>query len=93
MSCRLFSCAEQLGAGEDGAPVAGVVGMYAAVNNSVAANTYSMMWASFRGFPASVGRHYYAWLERSEATTTTTWAGDNGTPTLMQSGISGTVIQ
>lgn len=27
----------------------------------------------------AVGRHFYAWLERSEATGTTTWAGSNST--------------
>jgi hypothetical protein len=44
--------------------------------------------AKYRGFPA-IGRHYYPWLEYSTATGTTSFYGDNGQPTLSQSGISG----
>jgi hypothetical protein len=45
--------------------------------------------ASLRTIPA-VGRHYLAWLEYSDAGVgTTTWYGDNNTPTLLQSGIHG----
>lgn len=46
---------------------------------------------TWRGFPG-VGRHYLAWLEYSAASGTTTWLGDNGLPTLMQSGIHGDFI-
>lgn len=46
--------------------------------------------ASLRKMPA-VGRHFYAWLEYSTATTTSTWRGDAGLPTLMQMGITGSI--
>jgi hypothetical protein len=48
--------------------------------------------ATYNGFPG-VGRHTLVWLEYSVASGTTTWYGDNGTPTLAQSGIIGTVKQ
>lgn len=38
----------------------------------------------------SVGYHYYAWLEISEGSGTTTWQGDNG-GTVVQSGIVGVI--
>src|SRR3990167_11063355 len=54
-------------------------------NNLVIGYEAGFFTASLRHFPA-VGYHYYAWLEYSVATGTTTWLGDNGA-TLMQSGI------
>jgi len=39
----------------------------------------------------SAGYHYYAMLEWSTAANTTTWYGDNGAPTVRQSGISATL--
>ncbi len=36
----------------------------------------------------AIGRHYYTWLEQSEAVNTTTWLGDDG-GTLFQTGITG----
>lgn len=47
--------------------------------------------ASWKGFPG-VGRHFLAWLEFSVATGTTTWVGDVGAPTRIQSGIHGEVF-
>lgn len=47
--------------------------------------------ARYRGYPA-IGRHFYSWLEYSAASGTTTWYGDNGNSTLIQSGISGTIL-
>jgi hypothetical protein len=44
--------------------------------------------ASLDTFPA-VGYHFYTWLEYSGNTGTTTWTGDDGGPTLAQSGIYG----
>lgn len=44
--------------------------------------------AKYRGIPG-IGRHYLPWLEYSTAAGTTTWYGDNGTPTTMQSRIVG----
>jgi hypothetical protein len=53
------------------------------------ANTQMIPKASLRTIPA-IGRHYLAWLEYSDAGVgTTTWYGDNNTPTTMQSGIHG----
>jgi hypothetical protein len=46
--------------------------------------------ASLTKYPA-VGRHYYTWLEQSDAVATTTWYGDNNTPTTIQSGMHGTI--
>lgn len=39
----------------------------------------------------AVGRHFYAWIEISSATGTSTWAGDDGQPTFFRSGLSGTI--
>lgn len=47
-----------------------------------------LLKSSLRIIPA-VGRHIFTWLERSAATPTTTWFGDNGQPTVQQSGIFG----
>lgn len=41
-------------------------------------------------YPA-IGRHFYAWLEASTASGTTTWYGDNNQPGIVQSGIHGTI--
>jgi hypothetical protein len=38
----------------------------------------------------SIGYHYYAWLEKSDTTGTTTWYGDNG-GSFYQAGILGTI--
>lgn len=46
--------------------------------------------AKYQGQPAA-GYHYLAWLEYSETTGTTTWYGDNGIPTYLQSGITAEV--
>ncbi len=46
--------------------------------------------SSLRTFPA-IGYHYYTWLEYSGATGTTTWYGDNGSASLLQSGMHGTI--
>jgi hypothetical protein len=45
--------------------------------------------AKYVGFPG-VGRHFLAWIERSEAAGTTTWYGDNG-GLYTQAGISGVI--
>lgn len=48
--------------------------------------------ASYVGY-VPLGYHYFAWLERSVVTTGTTfWYGDNGT-TVMQTGITGRILQ
>ena len=76
--------------GEDSTttPVSGQ--LLALLGANLAATTYESHVTSLRLYPA-VGRHYYVWLEKSEATGITTWRGDNGTPTDLQSGISGVI--
>ncbi len=72
--------------GEDSTSAA-ATGSTIASGNSVA-DIRIMMTASLVKVPA-IGRHFYAWLEYSTASGTTTWYGDNNTPTIMQSGIFG----
>jgi hypothetical protein len=70
------------------APTTGNVGMKA---YSVATGTQTPCTATLKAYPA-VGFHYAAWLEYSITNTnTTTWYGDNNTPTLTQSGIHGAI--
>jgi hypothetical protein len=57
------------------------------INSATMANWLS---AHYEARP-SVGYHYLAWLEYSEATGTTTWYGDNGIPDYQQAGIAGSV--
>jgi hypothetical protein len=52
---------------------------------------YDQLFASWRGCPG-LGYHYLAWLERSTASGTTTWAGDVGIPDKFQCGIHATVM-
>jgi len=55
------------------------------------ANVPAQIGGAWKGFPG-IGRHTLTWLENGEGTGgTTTWYGDNGTPTIFQSGISGSV--
>lgn len=76
-----------VGIGEDSVTVAvtGMLKQIAFWNGSTAGNYVSIL-STYTGTPA-IGRHYYAWLERGNATGTTTWYGD--TPAdVVQSGIS-----
>lgn len=59
-------------------------------NNSVA-DVPVLPNASYIGIPAA-GRHTIPWLEYSTASGTTTWYGDNGTPSVLQSGIFGELL-
>jgi len=52
-----------------------------------ATSSYTPMMAFLTKTPA-VGYHYYAWLEISQATGTTTWYGDAGGSIYWQSGIT-----
>lgn len=45
-------------------------------------------WTGYTG----AGRHYLSWLEFSIATGTSTWIGDGGLPTRIQSGLQGIVL-
>jgi hypothetical protein len=54
------------------------------------ANRFITASAQYIGLPG-IGRHFLAWLERSNATGTTTWYGDGG-GTVIQGGITGQVL-
>lgn len=70
------------------APTTGNIGMH---NYSTAAGTLTQTTALLRVFPAE-GRHVAVWLENPiTAAGVTSWYGDNGDPTIYQSGISGTI--
>lgn len=53
-------------------------------------NTQAVMKQAWLTKYPAVGRHFYAWLEYSEASGTTTWYGDDG-GALAQTGISGRI--
>jgi len=57
---------------------------------SLVVDVFQPITASWSGY-SGIGGHYISWNEYSAATGTTTWAGDGGTPTLIQSGITGFV--
>lgn len=59
--------------------------------DSPAANVRMPLRATLIHTP-SAGYHYYAWLEYSGVTGTTTWFGDGGSPLLNQSGLMGFII-
>ncbi len=51
-------------------------------------NQYSAQIAEYRGYPGT-GYHFAQALETGAAAGTTTWLGDSGAPTLVQSGMQG----
>lgn len=57
---------------------------------SQVANEYIGASASLRTMPA-IGYTTYTWLEKSDATGTTTWAGTAGVATQIQSGLTGSI--
>lgn len=69
-------------------PTAGMLTDRGAVVSSVAA--IIPLIVSLKHAPA-VGRHFYAWLEYSIATGTTTWYGTSGGASFQQSGIEGVI--
>ena len=73
--------------GLDSTTAAAANSLIARANTAVANNVVNL-FPSVRLIPA-VGRHILTWLEYSAATGITTWYGDAGTPTLLQSGIHG----
>lgn len=80
--------------GEDStsAGATGLLGMLSSGSDNAPANSIYRLDAALRTIPA-VGYHFYAWLERSEATGTCTWRGDDGAgigATKLQAGIIGT---
>jgi len=76
--------------GEDSvvAMTSGTIGMRGYLPD---ANAIQAVGATLKKYPA-IGRHYYAWLEYSTATGTTTWYGDNNAPTVFQAGIAGWLL-
>lgn len=74
------------GIGEDSATVAATGSLMEFTG--APATTNVNMSATVHRYPA-VGYHYYAWLEYSAASGTTTWYGDAGTATVVQNGLSG----
>lgn len=74
------------GIGEDSTttPHANAIGM----SKTPAANILENPTAILELMPA-VGYHYYAWLERSSASGTTTFYGDQGSPGIAQAGMQG----
>lgn len=69
------------------APTSGNIG----VGSQTTIGAFYPLGAAFRTYP-SVGYHYAAWLERGDGGgATVTWYGDNNTPTLLQSGMDGSV--
>jgi len=55
------------------------------------ASHYMGLNSEYHGFPG-IGNHQITWLEKSEATNTTTWLGDVGQPADFQTGIQGTIL-
>jgi hypothetical protein len=74
--------------GQDGlTPTTGVMGMFGRWSGT--GEICPPLLATVQIIPA-VGRHYFPWLELdSTGAGTTTWYGDQGAPTITQSGISG----
>lgn len=54
------------------------------------ATSFFALSASLKTYPG-VGLHFLSWNEYSDAVGTTTWYGDNGDPTNVQSGIHGEI--
>jgi hypothetical protein len=76
-----------LGIGED-STTAVVVGCL--TGSTQTRNAWEQIHASFRGWPATVGRHRYVWLEAMSNAGTTTWLSTN-TGVDKRSGLVGTV--
>lgn len=70
---------------------AGVIGTFVGgYTQSPAANIATSVVCHLEHY-TGVGYHYYAWLEYSAATGTTTWSGDGGADTILQAGLTGFV--
>lgn len=82
------------GIGEDSTTVlmAGVT-LMRVTNGITADGEVVSLRAAFRGFPASVGKHSYTWIERVNTTTTNTFYGDQTgtTATLNRTGMFGII--
>ena len=80
-----------VGIGEDSTttPTSGFIGGATAL--LPVASRATTVRSSLRSYPA-IGRHFWAWLEQSTATGTTTWLGDNASEANTQSGIHGSLL-
>lgn len=76
-----------VGVGEDATNSFTTGGIFPLIENDVVTSR-AQLFAHLRTIPA-LGYHFYSWNEYSQAVGTTTWIGDNGTPTITQSGIHG----
>jgi hypothetical protein len=76
--------------GEDSTTTAVSGCLMDSVNIGHVANFALNTGAAIDRYPA-IGRHFYAWLEQSTASNTTTWYGDGGTPATIQSGMTGSI--
>lgn len=83
------SISASIGESSTTAPVSGVQGQ---IGFSYVASDDVQIVSTLRKIPP-VGRVFYTWLEFSTATGTTTWSGNEGSATRIQSGISGMVRQ
>ena len=63
-------------------------GGYFSQSANGAAGIFNPLVARYSAIPA-IGRTFYAWVEFADATITTSFYGDNASPTLYQSGIQG----
>lgn len=79
----------QVGVGVDSTTVSSAQGMLICLN--LTNGGIQATAASYRGFPG-VGKHLLVWIESSTAAGTTTWFGDNGSPTNRQSCITGRLL-
>ncbi len=66
--------------------ISGVTGTAHPTSSSIGSSV-----AAYSGFPG-LGYHYLAWLEYGAGAATQTWYGDNGTPTVVQTGMTGMVM-
>jgi hypothetical protein len=73
--------------GEDSATVSSANAMATQISYS-GAGEFTPVRAELITIPAA-GRRFFAWLEYSVNTGTTSWYGDNGAPTLFQAGMAG----
>ena len=76
--------------GLDSTTVTATGTVFGEVPTQIAGGYRQQQTATLRTFPA-VGYHYAAWLERSEATGTTTWIGDAGDAARQHTGIKGSI--
>ena len=81
--------AVNIGVGLDSTTAFSALSLRGRINLPLPASSRVVQQATWCGYPG-IGRHVLTWLERSQATGTTTWYGDDG-GALDQSGISGWV--